>query len=204
MQITLQICSTRELLPLQFLRRLHRLTVLYGCGSGIEPFLDDSLFEALGSTARGLKHLELPVQAVLRPEYMAKACASLESLVGHCFFRRPSFFREEEPLSSAAPAPQLRFLRVVEVETLIDASILLPLCPYLRSLSLTMAQMGPTEAAEIADLCVNNCPELEIITLRLLYAGCSHGAAVSLFRRCASVPKIRVFCADTSDFVYGC
>ncbi|KAH9381976.1 hypothetical protein HPB48_021018 [Haemaphysalis longicornis] len=93
-----------------------------------------------------------------------------------------------DPASS--PSPMLGSLRQAELVTLSDAAALLPLCPALEELTLTLAHMNAVGARELADLCVTRCPRLERLTLQLVSSGCSHRTAVNFLQRVARIPVV--------------
>lgn len=181
-------------MPLRRLRHLRRLSIRHG-GLGVQNFLDESLLGALGDLACDLRHLELPLQAHLRPEVLAKACPLLETLVARCIFRR----RRNHGVDSAGPpSVQLFNLTDVELYSLMEAAALLPLCPQIGRITITLSQLSTADSRELAELCLTHCPRLEQLTVQLFHSGCSHRAAVCLLQRMTRVKQVRVFPAPTA------
>lgn len=85
----------------------------------------------------------------------------------------------------------------VELVTLRDAAALMPLCPELRTITLTLPHMDPADAQQLADMC-DRCPKLERITLNLT-GSYSHRTVVHFLQRVARVPQVQVFVAKTPD-----
>ncbi|CAN7996758.1 unnamed protein product [Ixodes hexagonus] len=196
-QLTIRVSQARDLAPLRHLRHLESLCLRFG-GPGNHAFLNESFLEALGEAAHTLRHLELPVQVHLRPQALADACPALTSLVARCFFNR-----RRAGIDSPRTGSTMALLEDVEVDTLVDASVLLPMCPQLTRLKLTLSQLTATDARELADLCLTHCPRLRAVTVQLLHAGCSHRAAVCLLQHLTRVPQLRIFSSPTEDLTNG-
>lgn len=86
-------------------------------------------------------------------------------------------------------ARTLSSLADIELVTLRDAAALMPLCPELRTITLTLPHMDPADAHELADLC-ERCPKLERITLNLM-GSYPHLTVVHFLQRVARVPQVR-------------
>ncbi|KAH7966808.1 hypothetical protein HPB49_019659 [Dermacentor silvarum] len=203
-ELVFRAAGPRDLRPLSALRHLERLCVCYG-GRSARAFLDESLLDALGHAATNLRHLELPTEAHLRPQALADACPALESLVARCFLRRSNQpvtrddrgIRQPPPSPPGAVARTLSSLADIELVTLRDAAALMPLCPELRTITLTLPHMDPADAHELADLC-ERCPKLERITLNLM-GSYPHLTVVHFLQRVARVPQVQVFVVKTPD-----
>ncbi|CAN8021328.1 unnamed protein product [Ixodes persulcatus] len=196
-EVTIRVSTERDLSPLRRLRHLESLSLGFG-GPGARAFLNESFLEVLGDVAHNLRHLELPVQAHLRSQALADACPALKSLVARCFFNR-----RRAGIESPRPVSTMPLLEDVDVVTLVDASVLLPMCPQLTRLRLTLSQLTAADARELADLCLTHCPRLRQMTLQLLHAGCSHRAAVYLLQHLTRVPQLRIFSSPSEDMVNG-
>ncbi|XP_040354505.1 uncharacterized protein LOC121045605 [Ixodes scapularis] len=131
-------------------------------------------------------------------EALADACPALKSLVARCFFNR-----RRADIESPRPNSTMPLLEDLDVDTLVDASVLLPMCTQLTRLRLTLSQLTATDARELADLCLTHCPRLQQMTLQLLHAGCSHRAAVYLLQHLTRVPQLRIFSTPSEDMVNG-
>ncbi|XP_049270065.1 uncharacterized protein LOC119385085 [Rhipicephalus sanguineus] len=204
-ELVFRAAGPRDLRPLCALRHLERLCLCYG-GRGGRAFLDESLLDALGHVATNLRHLDLPTEAHLRPQALADACPALESLVARCFLRRISQALAVDPrprqlpsVASSATSRPLSSLVEIELVTLRDAAAVMPLCPELRTIKLTLPHMDPADAQELADLCDRErCPKLERITLNLM-GSYSHRTVVHFLQRMARVPQVQVFVVKTPD-----
>ncbi|XP_037562944.2 uncharacterized protein LOC119442223 [Dermacentor silvarum] len=138
-------------------------------------------------------------------EALADACPALESLVARCFLRRSNQpvtrddrgIRQPPPSPPGAVARTLSSLADIELVTLRDAAALMPLCPELRTITLTLPHMDPADAHELADLC-ERCPKLERITLNLM-GSYPHLTVVHFLQRVARVPQVQVFVVKTPD-----
>ncbi|XP_075747460.1 uncharacterized protein LOC142807379 isoform X2 [Rhipicephalus microplus] len=196
-ELVFRVARPGDLRPLCALRHLERLCLCYG-GRGGRAFLDESLLDALGDTATNLRHLDLPTEAHLRPQTLADACPALESLVARCFLRRinQALVPRTRPSTRATIRP-LSSLVEVELVTLRDAAALMPLCPELRTITLTLPHMDPADAQQLADMC-DRCPKLERITLNLM-GSYSHRTVVHFLQRVARVPQVQVFVVKTPD-----
>ncbi|XP_075747461.1 uncharacterized protein LOC142807379 isoform X3 [Rhipicephalus microplus] len=131
-------------------------------------------------------------------ETLADACPALESLVARCFLRRinQALVPRTRPSTRATIRP-LSSLVEVELVTLRDAAALMPLCPELRTITLTLPHMDPADAQQLADMC-DRCPKLERITLNLM-GSYSHRTVVHFLQRVARVPQVQVFVVKTPD-----
>ncbi|KAH6939954.1 hypothetical protein HPB50_022835 [Hyalomma asiaticum] len=208
-ELVFRAAGPRDLRPLCALRHLERLCLCYG-GRGGRAFLDESLFDALGHAATNLRHLELPTEAHFRSQALADACPALESLVARCFLRRSTQTlsddrRLRQPPSYAVSGTarrSLSSLAEIELITLRDAAALMPLCPALRTITLTLPHMDPVDAQELADLCERErCPKLERITLNLM-GSYSHRTVVHFLERVARVPQVRRIHTNALDSPY--
>ncbi|XP_065288661.2 uncharacterized protein [Dermacentor albipictus] len=138
-------------------------------------------------------------------EALADACPALESLVARCFLRRSNqpvadgrnVRHQPPPAAPGTAAGTLSSLADIELITLRDAAALMPLCPELRTVTLTLPHMDPADAHELADLC-DRCPKLERITLNLM-GSYPHLTVVHFLQRVARVPQVQVFVMKTPD-----
>ncbi|XP_077541268.1 uncharacterized protein LOC144153510 [Haemaphysalis longicornis] len=148
--VVVRVTCVQDLVPLSRLRHLHRLTIR-SIGRAGERFAEESVLQALGDAAKNIRHLKLPSEAHIRPEALSAACPALETLVAPCTFGRnkPWSAVHEDSCSSSSPhrrpsAPPLVLssLREAKLGTFGGAIPLLPSCPELRRLTLTMPRVS--------------------------------------------------------------